>query len=364
MTKQLLLCVLALAVCVVVSTACGGKDQPASSNPATPPAKTESGSTNSAGAPGAASLAGGKASTAAAPGEAKLGGSAAKDAEAAGDGASSAKKDEPGAEKDAASGDKTDEGKDKGKDASAGSTAKPGEKEKKVGEDKKVESSDEKAAAAEKKDGKDDEKVTDEEAAKDEKAGKDDKKDSAEAEEDKLADPIDQFKALDPREIIDRKYKDLKEQHTEPWDEEDPDQFIPDTGRVDPLTQVREAIPDALKPKRAGETDENDILSYFIARDATLIVYQIAYNLQCYNVIQIGIEKQVTMGVFGNMFLLREGDTAGPFGVGYSGGVPLVATMTCTAINTNEVDVIVTVAGQGTSTAISKSQTFIPRSYN
>jgi hypothetical protein len=194
------------------------------------------------------------------------------------------------------------------------------------------------------------------------KAGADANEKSEQAEE-KPVDPIEQFKALDPREIIDRKYEDLKEQHTEPWNEEDPEQFIPDTGRVDPLTRVREAVPEELKPPRAGETDQNEINSYLIASDATMMVYGIAYSMQCYNVIQIGIQKQATIAVAGNRFMIGEGDTAGPFVVGYSNGIPLEATITCTSISESEVDLTITVSGSGTSTSISKSQVFIPKSW-
>ena len=182
-------------------------------------------------------------------------------------------------------------------------------------------------------------------------------------EEAEPATPIDQFKSLDPREIIDRKYEDLQEQHTKPWDEEDPEQFIPDTGRVDPLTRVREAVPEELKPPRAGETDENDITSYFVAQDATIICYSIAYAMECYNVIQIGIEKQATVSVFGNTFLMSEGQSAGPINVGQSSGIPLSATLVCTSISESEVHITVTVSGDGTSTSISKSMVFIPKSW-
>jgi len=185
----------------------------------------------------------------------------------------------------------------------------------------------------------------------------------AEAEPEAPANPIDQFKALDPREIIDRKYEDLQEQHTEPWNEEKPGEFIPDTGRVDPLTRVREAIPEELKPPRAGETDENDIVSYFVARDATVMAYTLAYGMECYNVIQIGIEKQATMSVFGNTFMMSEGESAGPINVGQSSGIPLSATLTCTSISESEVHVTVTVSGDGTTTSISKAMTFIPKSW-
>jgi hypothetical protein len=182
-------------------------------------------------------------------------------------------------------------------------------------------------------------------------------------EEEVTDDPIQQFKSLDPREIIDRKYEDLQEQHTEPWDEEDPEQFIPETGRVDPLTRVFEAVPNELKPPRTGETDENEIISYFIARDATMTAYMLAYNMQCYSVLQIGIEKYATLEVFGNRFTMTEGQTAGPFNVGFSSGIPLMASMACSSISTEQVVVNITVYGEGTSTSISKSQVFIPDSW-
>ncbi len=219
---------------------------------------------------------------------------------------------------------------------------------------------DDEAAADDSKEGAGD--ATAAEAAEDDVAEEPGAEAEAAEEEAAPASPIDQFKALDPREIIDRKYEDLQEQHTEPWNEEDPG-FTPDTGRVDPLTRVREAVPEELKPPRAGETDENDIISYSVARDATMVAYSIAMGLECYNVIQIGIEKQATISIFGNTFLMGEGESAGPIEVGVSSGVPLMATLTCTSISENEVHINVTVYGDGTNTSISKSMVFIPKSW-
>lgn len=172
---------------------------------------------------------------------------------------------------------------------------------------------------------------------------------------------IENFKNMDPREIIDRKYTDLEERKTEPWNEELPETFIPETGRVDPLTRVISAVPKELKPPRAGETDQNQIDSYLIAREATAIVNGIAASLQCYNVVQIGLDKYASFSSGGRMFTLTESQSSGQFFVGMVNGIPLVGEVTCASITTKQVVLVITVSGYGTPTSISKEQVFIPK---
>jgi len=179
---------------------------------------------------------------------------------------------------------------------------------------------------------------------------------------------IANFKNMDPREIIDKKYTDLEDRKTDPWNEEKPEKFIPETGRVDPLTRVDSAVPKELAPPRAGETDQNQIDNYLIAQQASLIVAGIAASLQCHNVIQIGLDKYASFSIAdngqgggGGMFTLQEGQSSGQFMTGMVNGIPLVGSVTCASISTKQVVLIISVAGWGTPTSISKEQVFIPR---
>ena len=203
-------------------------------------------------------------------------------------------------------------------------------------------------------------------AATAEEAGQTAAKDAA-AEEEAAAEPttedrIENFKNLDPREIIDKKYDDLAGRETTPWNEDDPESFIPETGRVDPLTRVSSVVPDELKPPRAGETDQNQIDSYLVARAASEAVAGIAMSIQCHNVIQIGLDKYASFSIEGGgNFTLQEGMGSGQFFVGSVNGIPLVGEVTCASISTSQVVLTISVAGYGTPTSISKNQIYIPR---
>jgi hypothetical protein len=181
-----------------------------------------------------------------------------------------------------------------------------------------------------------------------------------EAEEEVVGDPVENFKALDPRDIILEKYKDLDERTTEPWDEMNPETYMPNTGRVDPLTRVFGSVPDELKPPRAGETDMNAISTYLIANAATQIVNSLALQIQCHNVIQIGLEEYATFSFGENMFTLQEDQSTGGQ-VGYVEGIPIILTVSCTSISTSEVVLNLAVTGYGTPTRIEKNQIYIPR---
>jgi hypothetical protein len=113
-----------------------------------------------------------------------------------------------------------------------------------------------------------------------------------------------------PRDIIDAKYDDLNSKLTETWNEENVEQFIPQTGRIDPLTRVSSAVPDDLKPPRSGETDENQIQTYLVSSAASVAVELIARSLICHNVIQIGLVKVATFSPAGQPVYFR--DPRGP----------------------------------------------------
>jgi len=179
-------------------------------------------------------------------------------------------------------------------------------------------------------------------------------------EEGETGDPVENFKNLDPRDIIIKKYEDLEERKTEPWNEES-EGYIPNTGRVDPLTRVRSAVPDELKPPRAGETDMNEINTYLIADVATQIVDAVSYLMQCHNVIQIGLVRYATFSYQGGQpFPLEEGFSTS-LNAGSVNGIPIIVTITLTEVDTDQVVLRINATGQGTSTSVTKNQTYIPR---
>lgn len=220
---------------------------------------------------------------------------------------------------------------------------------------------DEEGAEAEADEGaEEDEEAAAEEDAAAEEAGEDEA--AAEDEEEAPSDPIENFKELDPRDIILMKYEDLDERNTEPWDEESED-YIPNTGRVDPLTRVRSSVPDDLKPPRAGETDQNEINTYLVAAVASQVVDGISSIMECHNVIQIGLERYAT-------FTFGDGQQASlPEGANYSflasyvNNIPIIGSISVTSISTSKVVVDISAAGQGTTTSVSKTKVFIPSQY-
>jgi hypothetical protein len=184
---------------------------------------------------------------------------------------------------------------------------------------------------------------------------------AVEEEEEAVSDdPIENFKALDPRDIIIKKYEDLESRKTTPWDETDPKEYIFDTGRPDPLSLVLDSVPDELKPDRAGDTDMNEINDYLVADEATRIVRIYAAIISCHNVVQIGLEKYVSLSIGGGpQFSVQEGFSTGGT-AGNANGIPIVLTITVTSVATDQVVIRLTAAGQGTTTSISKTQVYIP----
>ena len=202
----------------------------------------------------------------------------------------------------------------------------------------------------------------DAEADGDDAEADDDEEAVSEEEEELADDPLAKFSAMDPRDLIIQKYDDLKEKQTEPWNPDSED-FVPETGRVDPLTLVDKAIPDELKPPRSGETDENEIQNYLNTQFATRRAKLVLNEIECHNVIQIGLVKFATFGIPGSLQTIQEGGSSLPFFVEVVDGVGFFATFSVPSISTNEVVVRVTISGLGTSTNVSREGIFIPRTW-
>ncbi|MCC7477465.1 hypothetical protein IT575_03310 [bacterium] len=173
---------------------------------------------------------------------------------------------------------------------------------------------------------------------------------------------LDEWKTQDPRAIIESKYEDLEGRKTTPWNEDDPANFIPETGRADPLSPVLSQLPDELKQRRGGETDPNEIYAYAFAAAATQAVDSVMAVLQVYNVVQIGTQKLITMGIPGDRaFTVPEG---GSFGFNFPGaGFAVQVQVQVLSVSTEEVMVGITGSVPGTDASISKTQVYIPRSY-
>jgi len=170
---------------------------------------------------------------------------------------------------------------------------------------------------------------------------------------------LEDWKNQDPRKIIEKKYTDLTTKETHPDDENNPEQFIPETGRVDPLTIVSGAIPDELKPPRSGETDINEFQSYLYSEMASEAVDELAKNVDVYNVIQIGLEKIVAVRVFGERHNLSQG---GGFDF-YFGGkdqFPIQMSFALASASTDEVVISITAQPYGSNVSITKNIPFIP----
>lgn len=177
--------------------------------------------------------------------------------------------------------------------------------------------------------------------------------------EEELRDPVERFKEMDPRDIIDAKYDDLRGRTTTPWNEEDPDWYIPETGRSDPLTRVPAAFPNELKPPREGSTDESLILTYMASEFATALVERISSELQCYNVLQIGLVKTASFTLPGQRFSLRV-DQGFRRGATSPEGVNVVILIMVTSIATDQVVVNFSASAEEVSLSISKTQYYIP----
>jgi hypothetical protein len=207
-----------------------------------------------------------------------------------------------------------------------------------------------------------------EKTAKDEAKGKPETKgkDKGESESGIAGDErITNFANLDPRDIIVKKYDAMAAKHTRPWDpEKDAEDFIPETGRIDPLNPVNSAIPDELKPPRSGETDQNEIETYLIAAACTGAVDQIRSMVQVRNVLKIGAVKYVTIMLGPGQGGTVEVGQSFQFFAGVINFVPIQVTLSVDSASEDEVVITVTAAGQGTQTSVSKSTTFIPVRYS
>jgi len=179
----------------------------------------------------------------------------------------------------------------------------------------------------------------------------------AESDEDMLA-KLENWKNQDPRDLIKAKYEDLENRTTKTYDEDSPD-FIPETGRIDPLTRVIDAVPEELRPPRSGDTDENAVTTYAFSQAATSAVDGVAAYLQVYNVVQIGLQKLVTIGGPGQPArTVGEGNSFG-FGIGGEGFLIRVTVMVA-AVSSDEVTLVISAAPQGTDVTISRTVTYIP----
>lgn len=207
------------------------------------------------------------------------------------------------------------------------------------------------------------EEDTGEEAAAVEEEAVEDVTEGEDEEAAEEVDPIARFKEMDPREIIAAKYDDLDDQKTEPWNEDNPEEFIPQTSRSDPLTIVDSAVPEELRPPRTGDTDQNQIDTYQVARVATEVANAIAANIVCHNVIQIGLQKYVTLSVFGERYAPVQEGLSFEFPVGYVSGILVMGSISITSVSTDQVVIGITVYGAGTPTRITKNAVFIPRTY-
>ena len=177
-----------------------------------------------------------------------------------------------------------------------------------------------------------------------------------EEESDEPMDPVDSFMELDPRDILRAKQQDLENRLTSPWDEENPDGFIPETGRVDPLTIVNEAVPDELKPPRDGSTDINEIQTYLVTLGATQAVEGVAAALQCHSVIEIGVISTA-------YFSLGSGEEAPRFAMQEGSSFGINGTqVTCTGVSDTKVSVTISANVPGAN--VSRSKIYIPRSVN
>lgn len=174
---------------------------------------------------------------------------------------------------------------------------------------------------------------------------------------------IKDFMDLDPREVIIDKYAKVAAKHTEPWNADKEDEYIPQTGRVDPLHPVDSAIPDELKPPRTGETNQNEIDTYLAARACTVVVESIRSIMHVHNVLEIGAQKYVSISADGDprhASTIPVGQTIGPF-MGFAEGVMVRVTITVASASESEVVITITASSPGTGASISKDQTFIPR---
>lgn len=179
------------------------------------------------------------------------------------------------------------------------------------------------------------------------------------ASADQLLEQLKAWSAQDPRTIIDKKFEDLQGKETKPWDDENPETYIPDTGRNDPLTPIRDALPEELRPPRGGDDDENEIMTYLFTQYATQAVDAVMNNLQVYSMVQIGLRKLVTMGVPGQRpFTVEEGQSSG-FDIDIDGYLVSV-DFSVAAVSEDDVTLVISGSPRGSTVSVTKEAHFIP----
>jgi hypothetical protein len=200
--------------------------------------------------------------------------------------------------------------------------------------------------------------------------GKDKAKDGKDAdkgdkgEKKSSEDIIQNFMKSDPRDILREKTTSLKEKETKPWNESNPDTFIPETGRTDPLTPVISALPPELLPKR-GDEETNDLVTYQMTTDATLLMEGIVLQTRCYSVIQVGVSKRVRMSFDGgkSFQILSEDSQFPPIDILAPDGTPFQMNVGVGSISADQVVINVSVSVPNTSVSVQKSMVFIPRNF-
>jgi hypothetical protein len=174
---------------------------------------------------------------------------------------------------------------------------------------------------------------------------------------------IKHFLDSDPRDILLEKSDKLKEKETKPWDDSNPDAYIPETGRVDPMTPVRNALPKELLPKRSGD-DDSDLQGYLLTTAATGVLEGITQELVCYSVIQIGLTKYARISFNGGKSITTVSlDQNAQQRIRTPEGT-LTVQFNVASITTDEVVINVVVSGQDTNVSVQKQMVFIPRNYH
>jgi hypothetical protein len=92
---------------------------------------------------------------------------------------------------------------------------------------------------------------------------------------------------------------------------------------------------------------------------ATSVVDAIASNVRVYNVIQIGLEKIISISVFGQRINLREGSQF-PFSFATEDGWPVDVQFGLISASTDEVVIGISGTAWGSDVTISKTYPFIP----
>jgi hypothetical protein len=178
--------------------------------------------------------------------------------------------------------------------------------------------------------------------------------------EEEWLEKLEEWKNQDPKEILDKKYEDLEKRKTTPWNEDDPANFVHETGRSDPLTPVMSAIPDELKLRRGEDTDPNEFVTYQFEQYANNALQIAGSAIQVYSVLQIGLQKLVTIGGGGGQPMpMSEGQ-----GVQFDVVVeeyPVSVGVTVVSISEDEVVLSLTAQPYGSTVQVERSFVYIPQ---